>query len=89
MGLACIKLWGFAFLILSHISEISHEYEIIGLTDTKLFHFHRIFKTGGGGGGGSCEPCEPPLGSMEPCEPPLDPLLIHLVFTCIHGHCIN
>ena len=22
-----------------------------GLTETKLFHFHRLFKTGGGGGG--------------------------------------
>ena len=25
---------------------MSHENDIIGLTETKLFHFHRIFKTG-------------------------------------------
>ena len=35
-----------------------------GLTETKLFHFHRIFKNGGWGGG-----------SSEPHEPPLDPPL--------------
>ena len=29
-----------------------------GLTKTKLFHFHRIFKNGGWGGG-LCEPPEP------------------------------
>ena len=32
--------------------KISHEIEIIFLTETKLFHFRRIFKRGGGGGGG-------------------------------------
>ena len=36
-----------------------------GLTDTKLFHFHRIFKTGGREGGSS-EPLQHPL------DPPLD-----------------
>ena len=47
----------FALLILSHVSKISHENEKkIGLTETKLFHFHRIFKNGGGKGGSS----EPP-----------------------------
>ena len=35
-----------------------------GLTETKLFHFHRIFKYGGHRGG-----------SLEPPEPPLDPPL--------------
>ena len=28
-GLICIKVWGFALLILSHFSKISHENEII------------------------------------------------------------
>ena len=37
---------------------ISHENEI---TETKLFHFHRIFKRGWGGEGGSSEISEPPL----------------------------
>ena len=36
-----------------------------GLTETKLFYFHGIFKNGGRGGG-----------SSEPPEPPLDPLLL-------------
>ena len=36
------------------------------LTETKLFHFHEIFKEGGGG-------------LNEPFEPPLDPPL-HLTF---------
>ena len=36
-----------------------------GLTETKLFHFHRIFKNGGQGGGPSERP-----------EPPLDPPLL-------------
>ena len=50
-----------------------HENEIIWpLTETKLFHFQRIFKKrgrrgGGGGGGGGV--------SSEPFEPPLDPPL--------------
>ena len=48
---------GFALLILSQFSKISHENE------TKLFHFHRIFKNGGGEG-------------IEPPEPTLDPSLI-------------
>ena len=42
-GFICIKVlvcvWGVALLILSGLAEI------------KLFHFHSIFKTGGGGGG--------------------------------------
>ena len=32
----------------SYFSEISHEIEMIRLTETKLFHFHRIFRNGGG-----------------------------------------
>ena len=36
-----------------------------GLTETKLFHFHRVFKNGDEEGG-----------SIEPPEPPLDPPLI-------------
>ena len=47
---------GFAFLILSHFSKISHV--------LKLFHFKWIFKNGVGGRGLS-EPSEPPL------DPPL------------------
>ena len=31
---------------------ISYENEIIGLSETKLFHFHRKFKNGGVDGGG-------------------------------------
>ena len=27
--------------------------KLFGLSETKLFHCHRIFKTGGGGGGGA------------------------------------
>ena len=41
-------------------------------TETKLFHFHMIFKNAGGGGvgeGGSSEPPKPPL------DPPLGPRL--------------
>ena len=49
---------GVPLLILSHLSLISHENE------TKLFHFHRIFRNGGMEGG-----------SIEPPRPPLDPPL--------------
>ena len=54
---------GFALLILSHFSYIF-------LIETKLFHFHRIFKNGGQGGGSSEHP-EPPL------DPPLHLDLCH------------
>ena len=41
-------------------SQISHKNEIIwSLTETKLFHFHRIFQNGGGG-----PPRDPPLGRV-------------------------
>ena len=46
----------FALLILSHFSKISHENEMI---ETKLFHFHRIFKNGGQGGGFKRTPWTP------------------------------
>ena len=37
--------------------------EWFGISDTKLFHFHMIFKNGGGGGGGGREGIKraPPL----------------------------
>ena len=58
MGSICIKVWGLALLILSHLSLISHENEIIwSHSETILFHFHWIFN--------SREPPEPPL------DPPL------------------
>ena len=49
---------GVALLILSHY--------LICLTETKSFHFHSIFQTGGGGGGGGgeSEPTEPPGSAM-------------------------
>ena len=59
-GFIYIKVWGFVLMILSHFSSISHENE----TETKLFHFHRIFVYRGGEGG-----------SSEPSKPPLDPSL--------------
>ena len=51
----------------------------LGLTETKLFHFHRIFNKWGGGGRGGC--------SREPPKPPLDPPLktmICLTFPHVH-----
>ena len=38
-----------------------------GLTETKLYHVHRIFKNGVGAGGGSSEPPPP----QRPIDPPL------------------
>ena len=43
------------------------EMKKIGLTETNLFHFHRIFKNGGQG-----------VGSSEPPESPLDLTLLVL-----------
>ena len=48
----------------------------MSLTETKLFHFHRIFKKGGCGGGGL----------LETPEHPLDPPLI--VFTNAKGQAV-
>ena len=42
-GFICIKVWGFALLILSIP---------FGLISTQLFPFHSVFKHGGGGRGG-------------------------------------
>ena len=63
-GFICIKGWGFALLILSHfflnipwkwnnLVSLRPNYELkyFGLIETKLFHFHRIFKNRGQGGG--------------------------------------
>ena len=46
-----------------------------GVTETKLFHFHRIFKNGGGGGGVRWEGAGRGLdrvGLSKPPEPHLD-----------------
>ena len=44
-----IKVWGFALLILSHFSEISHKNEIIwSHRDQIISFFYGIFKNGGG-----------------------------------------
>ena len=43
-GVHMYKGAGFFLLILSHFSKISYENEIICLTESKLFNFHRIFK---------------------------------------------
>ena len=56
---------GFALLILSHLSYISHENEIIS---TELFHFHRIFKKNRGGEGGRASPLDP-SGSVTATAP--------------------
>ena len=51
-GFKFIKVWRLALLVFSSFSE------------TKLFHFHRIFKNGGRGGDSSKTPDTPP-------DPPL------------------
>ena len=45
------KFVGFRFADCMSFSKIFHENE--GLSETKLFHIHRIFKNGGRGLGGS------------------------------------
>ena len=46
-----IRGWGFALLILSHFFlKYPMKMNMFGLIETKLFHFHRIFKNGSGGG---------------------------------------
>ena len=47
MGLRCVR-GGLALLILSYFSLISHKNEI-GLSETKIFHFHRLFNNWDGG----------------------------------------
>ena len=49
-GLIYIKVRGFALLILSHLPKYLMKMKYFGLTETKLFHFHSIFKNGGGEG---------------------------------------
>ena len=63
----------FALLILSHFSSISH------LTETKLFHFHRIFKNGGQRGGFK----RTPSGSATDLA-----LLDMSAWACIIGICV-
>ena len=46
------KVMGFTLLILSHFRKHPMKMKYFGLTETKLFHFRRIFKNGGGGGAG-------------------------------------
>ena len=41
---------GFSFYLIFFKYPI--KMKLFGLTETKLFHFHKIFKEGGGGGGG-------------------------------------
>ena len=45
-----------------------------GVTETKLFHFHRIFKNGGGVGEGAGRGFDR-VGLSKPPEPHLDPPL--------------
>ena len=64
-GFICIKVWGFALLILSHFSSISYENEIIwSHLRPNYFIFIGYLKTGQGGG------------LREPVEPLQDPPLI-------------
>ena len=44
-----IRGWEFALLILSHFFlKYPMKMNMFGLIETKLFHFHRIFKNGSG-----------------------------------------
>ena len=62
MGFIYIKA-GVRFVdFISFFFKYPMKMEIFGLIETKLFHFHRIFKNRGQGGGSS-EPHEPPSGS--------------------------
>ena len=46
----CVSVWGVRFAYFISISS-----------ETKLFHFHGIFKNGWQGGGSSEPPLDPPL----------------------------
>ena len=48
----CIKARGSPFLFYIVFLKYPMKMKYFGLTESKLFHFHRIFKNGGGGGGG-------------------------------------
>ena len=52
----CIKVWGFASLIFLSFLKYPMKIKYFGLTETKLFHFHRIFKTRGAGKGSERTP---------------------------------
>ena len=55
-GFISIKVWGDRMLILSHFFKYPMKMKLFGLTETKLFHFHRISKIIWGMEGGSSEP---------------------------------
>ena len=55
-GFICRKVWGFALQILAIFIKYPIKTKLFGLTETKLFHFHWIYKNRGGEGGSS----EPP-----------------------------
>ena len=58
-GSIYIRVWGFAFLFFFIIFlKYPIKMKQFGLTETKLFHFHRVFKKG--------------RGFEQPPEPPLD-----------------
>ena len=54
-----LKVWGFALLILPNSLKYPRKMKQFG--ETKLFHFHRIFKNEGPRGGSSEPPLDPPL----------------------------
>ena len=58
MEFACLSL-SFSFFFLFFFCKYPIEMKLFGLTVTKLFNFHRIFKSRGRGGGGSSEPQDP------------------------------
>ena len=50
-GFICIKVCGVCYAdLISFLLNIQWKRNVFGLTETKLFHFHRIFKSGGLGG---------------------------------------
>ena len=50
-GFICLKMRGVRFADFILFFKYLMEMNLFGLTETKLFHFHRIFKNGGRGGG--------------------------------------
>ena len=49
-GLVCRTVWRLNLLILSLFLEYPMKIKYFGLTESKLFHFHRIIKIGVGRG---------------------------------------
>ena len=82
-GFICIKGWGFALLILSHFSYISHDIKQFGLIETKLFHFLGYLKMGGRKGVSSKSPPPPPP-PPTPLDLPLDDTFCLNVFQDPH-----